>query len=446
MVFLKRYRRLASEIIEQAEAKAQRVRDQLERERSEIEGERIRLREGQIALELERKALSEAKKEVERKQASVEQTRRGLVDLEGEKARILEELDQSLAKEKARRILRSQEDESEKRAKRLVVEAVQRLAVSCAGPITTTSVSLPSDQLKGRIVGREGRNIRVLEELTGCTFVVDDSPSSVLVSAYDPLRRYVAQQALTELIMDGRIHPTAIEEAVGRAKERAEEDLIRWGRDGARRAGIGDLHPELFRLLGRMHLRTSHGQNLLDHSVEVGCLLGMICAEAGLDEQLGRRIGLLHDVGKVMSHQMEGTHALIGRELAKKYGEKDVVANGIGCHHGEIEPASLEGSLCGAADAISGARVGARKESLESYARRVSRLEGLAKELDGVKEAYALQAGRDLHVAVDPEKVSEAESLILARKIANRIESELTSPGKIRVMVIRDHRSIVFAG
>lgn len=344
-----------------------------------------------------------------------------------------------------RRVIEETEAQAENEANRLISAAINRLASTIVSEATVCTVPLPSDEMKGRIIGREGRNIRAFEKMTGVNFVMDDTPQAVVLSAFDPVRKAIAKQALTELVQDGRIHPTRIEEAVEKAEKNVQKQIRQYGEDAALRAGAINLHPELITLLGKLKFRISLGQNILDHSLEVSNLLGMMAAELGLDVALAKRIGLLHDIGKAVSHEMEGTHAMIGHDLALKYGEIKEVANGIGCHHNEIAPMTIVGSLCGAADAISASRPGARIEAVEEYIKRLKKLEEIAYEFPGVEKAYAMQAGREIRVMVTPEMISDEALLHLARDMTKRIETELAYPGKIKVSLFREKRVVDYA-
>lgn len=343
----------------------------------------------------------------------------------------------------ALRLKKETESEAEKKASEVVAMAIGRLSLATISEITTTTVSLQNDEMKGRIVGREGRNIRTLELLTGVNFVIEDS--NVVISGFDPIRREIAKLAIKELIKDGRIHPTRIEEVVCKVKETLDKRIKEYGENAALRANVHHLHPELIKYLGTLQFRTSFGQNVLEHSLEVSHLMGMIASELQLDPQLARRIGLLHDIGKALSHEMEGSHALVGRDLALKCGESEEVANGIGCHHDEILPTTIEASLCAAADRISGARPAARMESMEHTLKRNRKLEALSSQFPGVEQAYVLQAGRELRVIVEPNLLDDSATVVLARDIAKKIEKELSYPGKIKVTVIREKRCIEYA-
>lgn len=344
-----------------------------------------------------------------------------------------------------RRIKKEAEEEAERKAASIIATAINRLAVSCASEATVCTVAIPNEEMKGRIIGREGRNIRSLERATGVNFIIDDTPNAVVISGFDPIRKHIAKTALTELIQDGRIHPTRIEEVVEKATTNVNKQIKQYGEDAALRAGAMNLHPELIILLGKLKFRYSYGQNVLEHSLEVSHLLGMMAAELGLDVRLARRIGLLHDIGKAVTHEIEGSHAIIGHDLAFKYGETKDIANGIGCHHQEMPPTTIEGRLCSVADAISASRPGARIEAVEEYIKRLKQLEEMAYQFPGVEKAYSLQAGREILVIVLPESVDDDGATTLARDLTKRIESELSYPGKIKVTVIREKRVIEYA-
>lgn len=344
-----------------------------------------------------------------------------------------------------RRVKKEAEEEAERTAQTIISTAINRMAVSCVSEATISTVSIPNEEMKGRIIGREGRNIRSLERATGVNFIIDDTPGAVVLSGFDPIRKHIAKISLQELIQDGRIHPTRIEEVVEKSAVNVHKQIKQYGEDAALRAGVMQLHPELIMLLGKLRLRYSYGQNVLDHSLEVAHLMGLMAAELGLDVQMAKRIGLLHDVGKAVSHEVEGSHAIIGHDFALKYGESKDVANGIGCHHYEIDPITVEGSLCSAADAISASRSGARIEAVEEYVKRLRRLEDIAFEFTGIEKAYAMQAGREVRVVVLPDKVDDDGVINLARDLTKRIENELSYPGKIKVTVIREKRVVEYA-
>lgn len=344
-----------------------------------------------------------------------------------------------------RRIRKEAEEKADLEASRIISTAICRLAVPCVSEATVITVALPNEDIKGRIIGREGRNIRTLEQATGINFSIDDTPGAVVLSGFDPIRLHVAKMALTDLVQDGRIHPTRIEETVEKAQLNIQKMIKQAGEDAALRIGAMNLHPEIIQLLGRLKFRYSYGQNVLEHSLEVSQLMGLMAAELGLDVRLAKRIGLLHDMGKAVSHEIEGTHALIGHDFALRYGETKEVANGIGCHHFEIEPCTIEGSLCSAADAMSASRNGARSEPVEEYIKRLKTLEDLAFEFSGVEKAYAMQAGREIRVVVTPDQVDDLGTDTLARELTKKIEQSLNYPGKIKVTVIREKRAIEYA-
>lgn len=334
---------------------------------------------------------------------------------------------------------------AEANAARIIATAIQRMATSTTSEITACTVTLPSEEIKGRIIGREGRNIRTFEKITGVNLVMDDTPQAVVISAFDPMRRHIAKLALTELIQDGRIHPTSIEESVAKATKTTAKQIQQFGEDSAFRIGVMDFHPEIMQLLGKLKFRYSLGQNVLDHSIEVSHLMGIMATELGLNVALAKRIGLLHDIGKAVSHEVPGTHAMIGHDLALKYGESLLVANGIGCHHFEIEPTTVEGSLTSSADSISASRPGARMEAVEEYVRRLKQLEELALTFTGVEKAYALQAGRELRVIAHPDQLNDDEMTLLAKNLTHRIQKELNYPGKIKVTLLREKRVVDYA-
>ncbi|MDP1879648.1 MAG: ribonuclease Y [Parachlamydiaceae bacterium] len=344
-----------------------------------------------------------------------------------------------------RKTKKEAEEEAEREAATIIATAINRMAVSCTSETTVCTVAIPNEEMKGRIIGREGRNIRALERETGVNFIIDDTPGAVVISGFDPIRKQIAKAALTELVQDGRIHPTRIEEAVEKATINMHKLIKQNGEDAALRTGTMNLHPELINLLGKLKYRFSYGQNVLDHSVEVSHLMGLMAAELGLDVRLAKRIGLLHDIGKALTHEVEGSHAIIGHDIALKFGETKDVANGIGCHHQEMAPLSIEADLCSAADAISASREGARIEAVEEYIKRLKTLEEMALEYPGVDKAYALQAGREVRVVVLPDKIDDAGVLTLARDLTKRIEQELRYPGKIKVIVIRETRFTEYA-
>ncbi|MBL8600736.1 MAG: ribonuclease Y [Myxococcales bacterium] len=410
-----------------------------ERERAlgVAEAESAKLAESRrIALEAVKQHETEALERVAG--LSAEEARSRVID------EVLEDAKRAAARD-ARQIEDLARDEAERKAKRIIGIAVQRYAGEYAGERAVTSVQLPNDELKGRIIGREGRNIRTFQEVTGCDLVIDDTPETIVVSSFDPVRREMARLTLEKLIQDGRIHPTKIEEFFNKSKDEVERTIKESAEQAVLELGIGRLHPDLMRIVGQLRYRYSYAQNILRHSIEVGHMCGLLAQEMGLNPKLARRAGLLHDIGKAVTHEQEGGHAVIGGQMARKAGEDEMVINAIASHHDDEPPKSVLAHLTAAADAISGARPGARREMLESYVRRLEELEKICSGFKGVEKSFAIQAGREVRVLVEPGEVDDLGALTLSRDIARKIESEMAYPGQIRVTVVRETRAVDYA-
>ncbi len=473
----------AQRILESAQKEAEnakkeeivKAKEQIINSRNELEEE---IRERRSDIQLQEKRLLQKEENLEKKIYSAEQKEKQLDKREDEieneknevqklkdaqldeleriaklsiddaKTQLLAKVDEKLTAEKVERI-KAMEDEikekSEDTAKNILTYAIQKCAADHTSESTVSIVALPSDDMKGRIIGREGRNIKALETLTGVDFIIDDTPEAVVISGFDPLRREVARLALQKLIDDGRIHPAKIEEMVEKAKEEVSKVIKEEGERAVMETGVLNLHPDIVKLLGKLKYRTSYGQNVLNHSIEVSNLARIMADELGLDTKLARRAGLLHDIGKALDHDMEGTHVEIGVEILKKYKEDPKVINAVEAHHGDVEPQTPEAYLIQAADAISASRPGARRETLEAYIKRLEQLESIADSFDGVEKSYAIQAGREIRIIVKPEKISDDDMTLIARNIAQKVENEMDYPGQIKINLVREKRVIDYA-
>ena len=459
---------LKKEELIKAKEEVLKIRNELDQEikerRGDVQAQERRLIQKEENLEKKVALFDSKEKDLERKFADNEAKKQELEKLyaqeleelqrisgltqEQAKQHLLDELNKEITQEKAAMIkdleAKAKED-AEKNAREIVSFAIQKCAADHTSETTVSVVSLPNDEMKGRIIGREGRNIKTLETLTGIDLIIDDTPEAVIISGFDPLRREVARLSIEKLIDDGRIHPAKIEEMVEKAKEEVAAIIKEEGERAALETGVNNLHPDIIKLIGKLKYRTSYGQNVLNHSIEVSNLARIMAEELGINSKIARRAGLLHDIGKALDHDMEGTHVELGVEVLRKYKENENIINAVQAHHGDVEPNTLEAVLVQAADAISASRPGARRETLETYIKRLEKLEEIADSFDGVEKSFAIQAGREVRLIVKPEKVSDADMVIMARDVAKKVESEMEYPGQIKVNVIRESRVIDYA-
>ena len=471
--------KIVSDAIAAAEAKKKETileaKDEIHKQRTETERE-LRERRNEVQrmerrinqkeetldkksdnLEKKEETLNKKLKSADEKLEEIESLKKSEFDMlerisgftqEQAKAYIINMLEENLDHEKAVKIQEYEQrtkDEAEQIAREIITTAIQRCAADHAAEATVSVVALPNDEMKGRIIGREGRNVRTLEMITGVDLIIDDTPEAITISSFDPVRREIARVTLEKLIADGRIHPARIEEMYDKAKREVEATIKQTGERALIDAGVNNVHPEIVKLLGKLKYRTSYGQNVLQHSIEVSHISGLIAAELGVDVNTAKRAGLLHDIGKAIDHEVEGSHVSIGVDICKKYKESEAVIHAIEAHHGDVEPRTVDACIVQAADAISASRPGARRENIENYVKRLEKLEEISKSFPGIAGSYAIQAGREIRVMVKPEDVSEDQMVLLARDIAKKIEEELTYPGQIKVHVLRETKAVEYA-